>query len=466
MLGTKRIRFKIPHTYVLLVTLIIIAAIGTYLIPAGEFNRIKDEQTGRTLIVPGTFHQVASSPATFMDTVMSLPKGLNEASDIIFFVLLVGAVFGIITATGTLNRVITHSVVKLQGREHLLIPATILIIATGGATFGMSDIALVFVPLSVAIAKGVGYDAIVGVAMVYLGAYVGYTAGPLNPFNTGIAQGIAGLPLFSGIQFRLACMIIFYLFIWWWIMRYAKKVKLDPRNSYVYNPNEIEESKFIFDETPLNNRDRIILSVICLCFIWLAYGVIAKGYYLYEIIAVFLIMGVVCGLIARLSLEQIADSFVSGAKDMVFTAICIGIAKAIVVILENGNIMDSVINVLASIVGLLPASVSAIGMLLVQTALNFIFASGSGQAAATMPIIAPLGDLLGVTRQVSVLAFQFGDGITNAISPIQSTLIAAIGMAGVSYDKWVKFVWPIMLTWTLLAATLLIIATKINLGPF
>ena len=153
-------------------------------------------------------------------------------------------------------------------------------------------------------------------------------------------------------------------------MRYAKKVKLDPRNSYVYNPNEIEESKFIFDETPLNNRDRIILSVICLCFIWLAYGVIAKGYYLYEIIAVFLIMGVVCGLIARLSLEQIADSFVSGAKDMVFTAICIGIAKAIVVILENGNIMDSVINVLASIVGLLPASVSAIGMLLVQTALN------------------------------------------------------------------------------------------------
>ena len=159
---------------------------------------------------------------------MSLPKGLNEASEIIFFVLLVGSVFGIINSTGTINRVISRSVIKLEGREHLLVPAAMLVIATGGATFGMAEESLIFIPLAVAIAKGVGYDAVVGVAMIYLGAYVGYTAGPLNPFNTGIAQGIAELPLFSGMTFRFGCMFLFYILVWWWIMRYAKKVKKGP----------------------------------------------------------------------------------------------------------------------------------------------------------------------------------------------------------------------------------------------
>ena len=177
-------------------------------------------------------------------------------------------------------------------------------------------------------------------------------------------------------------------------------------------------------------------------------------------------MGIVCGIIGRLKAEQIAENFVTDAKDMVFTAICIGLARAIVVVLDSGDIMDSVINAMATVVGWLPASISAVGMLLVQTALNFIFASGSGQAATTMPILAPLGDILGVTRQVSVLAFQFGDGITNAISPIQPTLMAAIGLAGVTYEKWVKFVWPIMVSWTLLAACLLVAATTMKLGPF
>ncbi|MDO4559340.1 MAG: AbgT family transporter [bacterium] len=459
-------KFKMPHTYILIASLIILAAIGTYLIPAGEYNRVKDERTGRTLVLPGTFHHVDQKPVNAFDMVMSLPQGLNKASEIIFFVLLVGSVFSIINSTGTINRVISRAVIKLEGREHLLVPATMLVIASGGATFGMAEEALIFIPLAVAIAKGVGFDAIVGVAMVYLGAYVGYTAGPLNPFNTGIAQGIAELPLFSGMWFRFACMFLFYVFIWWWIMRYAKKVKADPTKSLVYDASSPEKSEFVFDETPLGKRDLSILAVILLGFAWLAWGVVKKGYYLQEIITIFLIMGVLCGIIGKLKPEQIAENFVTGAKDMVFTAICIGLARAIVVVLDSGNIMDSVINALATIVGWLPASASAVGMLLIQTALNFVFASGSGQAATTMPILAPLGDILGVTRQVSVLAFQFGDGITNAISPIQPTLMAAIGLAGVTYEKWVKFVWPIMVTWTLLAASLLVVATAIKLGPF
>ena len=248
-------------------------------------------------------------------------------------------------------------------------------------------------------------------------------------------------------------------------MRYAKKVKNDPTQSVVYG-FDTDNLDITFDNSPLTPRDKAILGVIVIGFAYLVYGVLAKGYYLYEIITIFLIMGLICGIIGKLSAEEIADNFVLGAKEMCFTAVCIGLARAIVVVLDNGHIMDSVINALAIVVGWLPASISAVGMLIVQTILNFIFASGSGQAATTMPILAPLGDILGVTRQVAVLAFQFGDGITNSISPIQPSLMAAIGLAGVPYEKWFKFVWPLMLMWTLLAAGLLIVATIIKLGPF
>ncbi|MDD4320785.1 MAG: AbgT family transporter [Acidaminococcaceae bacterium] len=463
-----RFKFKIPHTYILISFLIILAAIGTYTVPAGEFERMKDEKTGRTLVVPGTFHSVEQKPVGIFDTFMSLPKGLDAASEIIFFVLMVGAVFQVINATGTINRSINRSVEKLKGREHILVPATMLVIAAGGATFGMAEESLVFIPLAVAMAKGVGYDAVVGVAMIYLGAYVGYTAGPMNPFNTGIAQGIAELPLFSGMGFRFACMALFYVLVWWWIMRYAKKIKIDPTKSVVYGLSTPASKKDITfnPEDKLSTKDMAILAVVLIGFAFLAWGVIKKGYYLQEIITIFIMMGIFCGFIGRLKVDEIAENFVLGAKDMVFAAICIGLARAIVVILSEGNIMDSVINGLAVIVSWLPASLSAIGMLLVQTALNFIFASGSGQAATTMPILAPLGDILGVTRQVSVLAFQFGDGITNAISPIQPVLMAAIGLAGVPYERWAKFVWPLMVMWSLLAAGILIFATLINLGPF
>lgn len=457
---------KIPHTYVLIAFLILLSVIGTYVIPAGEFNRLKDEQTGRTLVLPGTFHKVEQKPVGFFETFMSLPKGLDAAREIIFFVLLVGAVFHVITATGTIDRVIHRSVTKLKGREHILVPATMLVIATGGATFGMAEESIVFIPLAVAIAEGVGYDAVVGVSMVYLGAYVGYTAGPMNPFNTGIAQGIAELPLFSAMGFRFGCMFLFFILVWWWVMRYAKKVKEYPEFSYVHGLKSDIISSKTFDNNPLNGRDFAILGVIVLGFAYLAWGVVKKGYYLQEIITIFLIMGFFCGIIGKLNAEDIAENFLAGAKEMVFTAICIGLARAIVVVLDEGDIMDSVINGLANVVGTLPASGAAIGMLWVQTALNFVFASGSGQAATTMPILAPLGDILGVTRQVSVLAFQFGDGITNAISPIQAVLIASLGLAEVPYRKWFKFVWPLMVLWSLLAAVILVAATVMKLGPF
>ena len=300
---------------------------------------------------------------------MSLPKGLNAACEIIFFVLLVGSVFHIINATGTINRVINRAIAKLNGREYLLVPATMLVISICSATFGMAEEALIFIPIAVAIAKGVGYDAVVGAAMVYLGAYTGYTAGPLNPFNTGIAQGIAELPLFSGMEFRFVCMFLFYVLVWWWIMRYAKKVKADPTQSVVYGINT-DNLDIAFDDSPLTSRDKAILGVIVLGFAYLVWGVLAKGYYLQEIITIFLIMGIICGIIGKLNAEEIAENFLIGAKEMCFTAICIGLARAIVVVLDEGHIMDSVINGLATVVGWLPASISAIGMLLVQTALT------------------------------------------------------------------------------------------------
>lgn len=458
---------QVPHSYVILFSMIIIMAILTYVIPAGQFERVETSD-GRLVVDPSSYATVESNPATIFDVFKAVPKGLAAAQSIVFFIFIVGGSFNIITQTGAIEAGISKIAVSLKGKEKLLIPLIVFIFSIGGGTIGMAEEAIVFVPIGIALSRALGYDAIVGMAIVSLGAAVGFTAGFMNPFTVGVAQGIAEIPLFSGIGLRLVIWFASLILVIGYIYRYANKVKNNPKTSLVYDL-ELEEKDHVID---LNNvmvmtkRHVWVLLVFLVGMVLLIFGVFKFGWYITEIAAIFIAMGLVAGLVGGMNVNDIAKEFILGAKEMTTGAIVVGIARGMLVIMESGLILDSIVNGLAGAITMLPKSISAVGMLVVQSVINFFIPSGSGQAATTMPIMTPLSDVIGLTRQTAVLAYQFGDGISNSIIPTSGVLLANLSVAKIKYDSWVKFVWPLMLMWTIMAAIFMIIATAINYGPF
>lgn len=461
-------KFKVPHTYVILFSVIIIMAILTYIIPAGEFDRVKDPNTGRTVVDPASFHTVEQNPTKLFDLFKAVPKGMKDAASIVFFIFIVGGSFQIITATGAVEAGIGRVALTLKGKEKLLIPIFLALFSIAGGTFGMAEEAIVFVPIGIALARALGFDAITGTAMITLGAACGFTSGFMNPFTVGVAQGIAELPLFSGIGFRLVILVIMLIVTAWYVMRYGNMVKKDPSKSIV-RELELEEKDKVIDLTnvpKLESYHYLVLLSVVVGFGFIIWGVFKSGWYITEIGSMFLAMGIVGGFLGKLGPSKIAEEFVKGAKSIVFGALVVGIARGILVVMKDGLIIDSIINGLALAIKNLPKSISVLGMYVVQVIINFFIPSGSGQAAATMPIMAPLADVIGVNRQVAVTAYQFGDGFTNSIIPTSAALMGVLSIAKIKYEKWVKFLWPLMLIWLGLGAVFLIIANAINYGPF
>jgi len=460
--------FKMPHTYVILLAVVIIMAICTYVIPAGQYERVEDPNTGKMVVNPDNYQLVENTPTKFFDLFKAIPEGFNAAGDIIFFIFCTGGAFEIMLSTGAIDKGIGTLAKKSAGKEKILIPIVVLIFSLGGATFGMSEEAIVFVPIGVALARAVGYDAMVGMSMVALGCAVGFNSAWMNPFTVGVAQGIAELPTFSGIEMRLVIHAVFFILTSAYIMRYASKVKKDPSKSIVADLEAREgHTKMDLDTMEsMSGRDKLVLLVFVAGMLLLVYGVFTYGWYFTEIAALFVGMGIACGFVGGKGPSEIAEDFVRGAKGIVFGALVVGVARAILVIMENGMIIDAIVHGLSGVISIFPKSVCAVGMFLVQAVINFFIPSGSGQAAATMPIMVPLADVLGMTRQTAVMAFQFGDGFTNSIIPTSSTLMANLGAANITFDKWVKFVAPLMGLWFIAGAAFMVIATVINYGPF
>ncbi|HYE84578.1 MAG TPA: C4-dicarboxylate ABC transporter permease [Clostridia bacterium] len=461
-------RFKVPHTYVILMTIVLIAAIMTYIVPAGQYDRVKDEATGRTLVDPASYHVVDQNPTKFFDLFKAIPTGMEKAASIIFFILIVGGAFQIITATGTIEAGVGRAAKALNGKEKLMIPMFLILFSVGGATFGMAEETIVFVPIGVALARALGFDAITGCAMVTLGAACGFNAGILNPFTVGVAQGIAQLPLFSGIGFRIICMVTFLVVTAWYIIRYSEKVKKNPESSIVAElEKEDSDTKIDLNNIPaMELKHNLVLLVLVVGFGFIVYGVFKSGWYIVEIASAFLAMGIFAGLLGGLKPDKVASEFVVGAKSIVFGALVVGIARAILVTLENGVIIDTIINGLAAAVQSLPKSISVVGMYIVQLIISVIIPSGSGLAATTMPIMTPLADIVGITRQTAVLAYQFADGFTNSIIPTSAATMGYLSIAKIPYEKWVKFLAPLMTVWIIAGAIFLIIANAMNYGPF
>ncbi|MFA0887566.1 MAG: YfcC family protein [Synergistales bacterium] len=434
---------KVPHTFVLLFSLIILAVIGTHLLPAGEFDRVKDAKTNKTIVVAGTYHQVEANPLDFFDTFIAVQKGSIDAAEVVFFVFFVYASFYIVLQTGALHSFIGWLLRVLKGKEVILIPTFMYLFALGGSIFGMFEETFGFIPLFVGLAIAMGYDAIVGMSMVSLGVAMGFAAAFMNPFTVGLAQKFAELPLFSGMALRMVSWFVFVSMAVWWTLRYAAKIKADPTKSIMHG---IDMGKLALDHNELvtkhfHARDKLILGWVVGTVTLLIWGVIEKGWYFDELAGLFLIMGVVAGFLAGWTPSKIAMTFVEGCKDIVFGALVIGLGRAILVVMREGKIIDTVVYGMSLPLSAFPRWVAAEGMLFVQTLINFFIPSGSGQASTTMPIMAPLSDLLGISRQTAVLAFQYGDGFSNILWP--TTLLPVIcGIAKVPIERWWRYFVP------------------------
>lgn len=467
MTENKKKRMKIPHTYVILFSLVIVMAILTYIIPAGQYTKVENAD-GRMVVDPDSYTIVESNPSKPFDIFTAIPKGLAASQSIVFFIFIVGGAFNIVTQTGAVEAGIGKVVLSLRGKEALMIPIIIFIFSVGGATIGMSEEAIVFVPIGIALARAIGYDAIVGMSIVSLGAAAGFTSGLINPFTVGVAQGIAELPMFSGIWLRVIVWVCTLILVTAYIFRYASRVKADMKNSIVYELEMAEKDNIIDLNSvrKMTGRDSLILLVFGVLLLVMMYGVFEFGWYITEIAGIFLAVGIISGIIAGMNGDTIAKHFIDGAKDIAMGALVVGLARAILVIMEDALIIDTIVHGLSVLITSLPRAISAVGMLLVQSFLNLIIPSGSGLAATTMPIMSPLADVIGVTRQTAVLAYQFGDGITNSLVPTSGVLLANLSLAKIKYEEWFKFVTPLMIMWTIMGCIFMIIAVAINYGPF
>ncbi|MCK1976314.1 AbgT family transporter [Jeotgalicoccus huakuii] len=462
--SNKDFSSKFPHTYAILLAIVIIGAALSYVIPAGEYDRV--EVDDRVEVVSDSYHAVEQSPVSLMDLFMAIPNGLMEASSIVFYIFLIGGAFGVIRSTGAIEAIIQKVMRNVGNNEVLLIPVVMFIFSVLGFTTGMSEEAIIFVPIGIMLAVALGYDAMVGTAMVTLGAASGFIGGMFNPFTVGVAHGIAELPIFSGWGFRTVVYIIVLAAGILYVMRYAKKVKNDPTKSLVYNEGQYGQLNFTdadMEKFELSKRHIVIVVLFALTIAINVFGIFQYDWFLTELAANFFVVGIIIGFVGGLKLNDIFDSFIDGMKIVVYGAIIVGFARAILVVLESGLIIDTIIYSMSSVLDLVPNSLTAVGMLIVQVFINFFIPSGSGQAMTTMPVMVPISDLQEIPRQVAVLAYQYGDAITNSIIPTSASLMGVLAVAGIPYIKWVKFIWKLTLIWLVIAAIALVVATLIHL---
>lgn len=467
----KKREMKEPNTLVLLFIMILICSALTYILPAGSFDRIIDPNTNREVVVAGTYHLVERNPISFFDIFKSIPKGMEHAQSIIFFALIIGGAFRIINATGTIERSLGAVVKKMSGRETLIIPVLMLVFSLAGATLGIAEETLVFIPMVVGLCLALGFDSLTGTAILLCGAGAGFAGGMLNPYTIGVAHGITGLPMFSGLRFRSIVFVVLVIVTIIYIMIYAEKIKKHPELSSMYEIDKVTIKKEKIEELAntqenMTNKQIGVLITLLIGMGVIVVGVLKLGFYMTELGAVFLIVGITSGFVGGLKIGQIADEFVLGAKDLLYAALIVGTARAMLVVLESGNIIDTVVNGMLSLINKFPSTLSAYLIFIIQSFVSVIIPSGSGQAAVTIPIIAPVADLVGITRQTTVLTFQFADAFSNIMTPTSGYFMAAIAMSGIAWKKWVKFFFPLFCIWNVIALIFISIAVAINLGPF
>lgn len=494
--------FSMPDMYIIIFFVVLFAAALTFLVPQGYFATedityvVAGEEKTKTVIVEDSFNYVTDeSGKPVKEGVKLFAEGgetngfLNymfeglvtgdkngSAVGIIAFLLVIGGAFGIVLSTGSVEAGISKMIVKMKGKEFLLIPVLFMLFSLGGAVFGMGEEAIPFVLIVVPMTVAMGYDAIVGIMITYCATQIGFATSWMNPFSVAVAQGISQIPVMSGAGFRIFMWMVFNVISIAFTLMYAKKIKKNPELSVSYESDafyrdDIEANKG--KEVKFGFGDTLIIIDIVATLVWVVWGVVKKGYYIPEIATQFFTMGIIAGIIGvifklnDMDVNGIALSFRNGAKDLLTAALVIGMAQGIILVLggtdpSQGTVLNTILYKTSGLIAGLPEAIAAWIMYIFQSIFNFFIVSGSGQAALTMPLMAPLADLTGVSRQVAVLAFQLGDGLTNLIVPTSGLLIAVLGAARLDWNRWAKFQVKFQVVLFILASIFMFLAVAIG----
>lgn len=454
-------KIRMPHTLLLLVGFMILALAVTWLLPAGAFQTA-EIAPGKTVVVPGTYAELPDRtylPPWALFTV--IPRAFAEAQGVIFFILLVGGTFGILRRTEAIEAGIGSLINSLKGKQTLLIVVATAVFAVLSANFGMASEYLAFVSVVVALCAAMKLDAVVAAGVLLIGYSVGYGASTINPFTVLVAQEIAGVPLGSGLWFRVAVLAVAYVVGVHHILRYVRRVKRAPEKALA--PQVEADAAEISNFPKITGTRKLVLLLLALTIIAQMAGILFGHWKLPQLVGLFMGLGLAVALVGRLSGDEACQAFIEGASRLTGTALLVGFARAIGLILEDGQVLHTLVHLTSAPLASLPPAVSGVGMMGIQSFLNVFIPSGSGQAYATMPIMAPVADVVGLSRQASVLAFQFGDGFTNLLIPTNPFLMAVLGLAGVSYGQWLRFAWPLMIKLMIVSALAMVVAVTIGL---
>lgn len=455
-----RLALRVPHTLVLLFAMMVLALLATWVLPQGRFETVKD-QKGHELVVPGTYAQASERVVlTPIDLFTVVPRALEAAGEIIFFVLLVGGAIAVLRATGMIDAVLGWVLRRIGGRPSALIVIGMSLFAVVSGAIGVAEEYIPFAAMLIALCLAMRMDAITAMGIMVGGYGIGYGVAALNPFTVILAQGVAGLEPTSGQWYRWTLLPPFLAIGIHHVWSYARRVQADPSKSLMAGIETAHRAPTQFPE--LSARLTLVLLLSVGTLVAMSLGIVFQGWYLVELGALFLALAILAGLIGGLSLDDTAKRFVEGAAELAGTALLIGFARSIALLLEDGQVLHTIVNALSVPLSQMGAELAVVGMLLIQTMINFFIPSGSGQAFVTMPIMAPLSDLVGISRQTAVLAFQMGDGFSNMIVPTNIVLMSILGIAGIPYDRWFRFIWPLMLKLTLAGSIALVVAVLIG----
>lgn len=428
-------KLKAPNTYVIIAAIILLCAVMTWFVPGGQYVKAEDGSL--------SYESVDSVPQTWQ-IFTAVYHGFVKQAGIIIFILVVGGAFWLLNATGAVEAGIKRFISKIGNRDKIVLAALTILFSLAGAVFGMSEETIPFVGIVVPLAVSMGYDAFMGMLVVYVASNVGFSSAFLNPFTVGIAQGMADLPLFSGMGYRLFCWGILTTLLVVFVIFYAHKVRKEPSHAET------------IETEPLTKRQSWVLITLALTVVILIVGVTCLDWYMPEITGLFLAMGIICGIIAGFHSDRIVTELMTGAKDILSAALVVGFASGIIVILQDGKIIDSILHSMQEGLDGSGEVGSLSAMYGIQALINFVIPSATAKAAITIPIMAPFSDMVGVSRQAMVLAFQFGDGFTNMITPTSGVLVAALAMARITYTEWVKWIWKMILVLLVLGLVLLL----------
>lgn len=418
---------RFPHTLLIILSFILLAGIATYLLPKGEYERKTDTQSGKEVVVPGSYHAVEAKPLSPFAVFVGIPRGIAKGVEVIITIFICGACFYVVEKTGALKQGILQITQRLKGKEEVTLVLTGLFFLAGGTLEGMEEELIPLTPVLLMLTRRLGYNAFVSVGASYGSAVIGASLSPFNPFGAVLAQRIAEVPLLSGMAMRLAILLVAFLLWMVVIIRYGNKNRL---------PREAEESSA---DLAVSSRHAVILGLVVLTFALLIIGMMNWGWGFNEMSAEFFLVGMAAGLVGGLGLNGTSTAFVEGLREMTFASLIVGFAHAIPLVLADGKVLDTIIYALLIPLDNLPPSLSAAGMMVTQSVLHIVVPSYTGLAALTLPILAPLSDLIGLSRQVCVLAFQYGAILMNAMSPTNGALMAILALSGIRYDHWLGF---------------------------